>query len=179
MALGFGVIKIGDRKIIGHGGGFPGHTTNTWIDPKDHLAVVVLTNETGGWARLIGGSILKILDRALSPAKEDVEHEIDLDRFAGRFVNLWGVFDIIRFGNTLCAMAPSVDDPVTGAEELKVVDADTLLISKSSGLGSPNETVRYIRDDAGTILEIVSGGASAYPVDVFRERMKNGIVRLS
>ena len=39
--LGFGIHKIGERRMIGHGGGFPGHITRTLFDPVDGLTVVV------------------------------------------------------------------------------------------------------------------------------------------
>ena len=178
--LGFAVIKVGDRKIVGHSGGFPGHTTITWIDPKDHLAIVVLTNEGGGQSGLIAAAILKILDRALKPSPDSAgsksdTHDIDLDRFTGRFVDLGGVADIIRLGNRLYAIVPSADDPMAAAEELELIDADTLLIKKTSGYGNQNETIRYIRDGAGHVVEVIFGGSSAYPIEEFRERMRDGI----
>jgi len=41
--LGFGIHKIGERRLIGHGGGFPGHITRTLFDPVDGLTVVAVS----------------------------------------------------------------------------------------------------------------------------------------
>jgi CubicO group peptidase (beta-lactamase class C family) len=39
--LGFSVQVVGERQLVGHGGGFPGQSTRTLIDPVDQLVVVV------------------------------------------------------------------------------------------------------------------------------------------
>ena len=36
------------RRVVGHGGGFPGFITRTWWDPVDRLALAVLTNAIDG-----------------------------------------------------------------------------------------------------------------------------------
>ena len=50
-ALGFQVADLGGRRVLGHGGGFPGFITHTWFDPVDRLAVSVLTNAIDGAAQ--------------------------------------------------------------------------------------------------------------------------------
>lgn len=42
--LGFAVQRIKDRSYVGHGGGYPGYTTQTLIQLDDKVGVVVLTN---------------------------------------------------------------------------------------------------------------------------------------
>lgn len=63
--LGFGIEAVGNRRLAGHGGGFPGHSTNTRFDATDRLAVSVLTNETSGHAAVLSRTIFKIIDLAL------------------------------------------------------------------------------------------------------------------
>ena len=36
--LGLSIAEIGTRRVVGHGGGFPGFITRTWWDPTDRLA---------------------------------------------------------------------------------------------------------------------------------------------
>ena len=45
------VRGAGERRLIGHSGGFPGHITRTLFDPVDGLTVVGLTNAIDGPAR--------------------------------------------------------------------------------------------------------------------------------
>ena len=48
--LGFQIHEIGGRRLVGHGGGYPGHSTGTLLDPVGRLAVSVLTNAIDGSA---------------------------------------------------------------------------------------------------------------------------------
>src|SRR6185503_12272090 len=42
--LGFDISRIKDRTYVGHGGGYPGNTTQTLIQLDDKVGVIVLTN---------------------------------------------------------------------------------------------------------------------------------------
>ena len=173
--LGFSVRQIGKRRVYGHGGGFPGQSTRTLFDPADRLVVVVLSNTTGqlGAAGPIAEAIVKIVDFALDQARagrDQVAPGWPVERFVGRFMNLWGVTDVAAFGNSLVATNPELDDPVQHVAKLEVVDQDTLRIAETGGYGSPGEAVRYERDASGATTRIVAGGVSSYPVEVFRQR---------
>lgn len=167
--LGFSIREIGKRRMVGHGGGFPGQSTRTLIDARDRLIVVVLSNTNGsdGLAGPLAESVVKIIDFALAHA---VDEPPDLSRYTGRFANLWGVADLVQFGDELFAVSPEADDPVARASELSIIDNDTLRIEKTGGYGSPGQLVRFERDAHGAVTRAVLGGVSSYPVDVFRVR---------
>jgi D-alanyl-D-alanine carboxypeptidase len=169
--LGFSVRQIGKRRMVGHGGGFPGQSTRTLFDPADGLIVVVLSNSTGlgGQAAPVAETIVKIVDFALEKASAP-EVAVAPERFTGRFVNLGGVIDVAAFGNALVLLGPEADNPVERVTDVEVVDADTLRITGGGGYGAPGEPVRYIRDAAGSTERIVVGGVSSYPVEAFRAR---------
>ncbi len=168
--LGFAVVEIGERRMIGHGGGFPGHTTRTLIDPTDRLAVVVLTNETGAPAAALARAIVTIIDHALrQPRARQAVYPVPHARFTGRFVNPWGVIDVAAFGDTLALVSPD-DDPMKVQTLMTVEDDDTLRIVKANGYGAPSEMARYVRDDTGQVVKVVIGGISHYPSDVYRDR---------
>jgi len=164
--LGFGIHKIGERRMIGHGGGFPGHITRTLIDPVDGLTVVALTNAIDGPARELAQGIVKLVDTALEGAKESSPDDAaaDLASYTGRFGALWGVTDVVDLGGRLQLVYPDQADPTTAMEKLEVVDTDTLRIDEASGFSSPGETVRYIRSD-GRVARVVVGGMSAVPIE--------------
>lgn len=173
--LGFSVRKLGQREMIGHGGGFPGQSTRTLFDANDGLVVVVFsnTNASDGLAGPLAETVVKILDFALSRGREagpEPELDQDLERFTGRFANPWGVTDVVQFGHALKGLAPEVDDPLERATDLEVIDGDTLRIATSSGYGSPGETVRYERGPDGRITRVRIGGGSSYPVDEYQRR---------
>lgn len=166
--LGFESATVGERRLVGHSGGFPGHATRTWFDPRDSLAVVVLTNETGGPAATLAGTIVKIIDYALKQPPRDPGRSYE--RYAGRFVNLSGVSDVAHFGNTLVGLGPDSLDPTKYATLLTVEDDNTLRMTQTNGYGSQGETVRYTRNEQGDVVKIVSGGISSYPLELFRQR---------
>lgn len=166
--LGLAVVDIGERRLVGHGGSFPGHTTRTWVDPRHGLAVTVLINGTGAPAKLFAGTLVKLIDCAVTRGEPSPEQRKRLDTFTGRFWSAWGPGDIVRFGDALLLLTPEADDPTDGPIELEVLNGDTLRMTEEDGYGSPGETIRYEREADGTIARVRIGGDSAYPEDRFR-----------
>ena len=74
--LGFSIQEIDGRRYVGHGGGFPGHATHTLFDPKDRLAVVVLTNLASGPAATLTHAIIKMIHFALATARGIIPHPL-------------------------------------------------------------------------------------------------------
>ena len=68
--VGMGVGKVGDREVVGHSGGYPGHITRTYIDPVDGLVVSSLTNAVDGIAEQIANGVIQLIDLALAAADE-------------------------------------------------------------------------------------------------------------
>jgi CubicO group peptidase (beta-lactamase class C family) len=165
--LGFAVRTVGERRMVGHGGGFPGQSTRTLIDPDDQLVVVVFsnTNASDGLAAPLADTIVKILDFSLQHAGDS---QRALGAFTGRFANAWSVADIAAFGKTLKALSPEADNPVERVTDLEVIDDNTLRIGDTNGYGSPGETVTYERDATGHITRVRFAGTTFQPVDVFR-----------
>jgi CubicO group peptidase (beta-lactamase class C family) len=165
--LGFDIRKVGERRLIGHGGGFPGHITRTLLDPIDGLTVVALTNAIDGTALELALGIVKLVDAALAGAKEpdrDSDEAVDLSSYTGRFGDLWGIVDVVDLGGRLRLVAPDQPDPTVMSEKLEVVDPDTLRITEAAGFASPGETVRYTRCD-GAIEKVAFGGVTAVPLE--------------
>jgi CubicO group peptidase (beta-lactamase class C family) len=166
--LGFGIQKIGERRMIGHGGGFPGHITRTLLDPVDGLTVVVLTNAIDGPAKELVQGIVKLVDAALGVEKEqssaDDAAATDLASYTGRFAAIWGVTDVADLGGRLRLLQPDQADPTVAMSTLDAVDADTLRIADTAGFASPGETIRYTRRD-GRVARVVIGGLAAVPLE--------------
>ncbi len=165
--LGLAVSMIGKRRVLGHGGGYPGHITRTFFDPVDQLAVSVLTNAIDGPALGMATALVRLVDLAVAGA--DTDSSVDLDRYCGRFATLWGVYDVVELGGRLFQLDPSVPDPVAAPVRLEVVDDATLRIADSGGYGSYGELLRYSVADGGSVLGVRGGsGNTAFPFDRFR-----------
>ena len=173
--LGLGVQKIGNRELVGHGGGFPGQSTRTLIDPVDRLVIVVLSNTSApeGLAAPLASEIVRIIDFSLDKARAATHAtgvSSDLQRYTGRFANTGGVVDVAGFGNSLFLLSPEADDPVQYVTELESVDADTFRIKSAGGYASPGELVRYQWDANGRVIRLIVAGITFFPEDIFRQR---------
>lgn len=170
--LGLGIDKLGDRRLLGHGGGYPGHITRSFFDPIDRLAVSVLTNAIDGPATALAGGVIKLIDLAAGATAHSTAGPGELERFEGRFGNLWGVYDLTSLGGRLHLIDPSQPDPVVNPTVLDVVDRDTLRIAESIGYGAPGELLRIERNDDDEIVAIEGGGVGgAMPLDRLREKL--------
>lgn len=170
--LGFEILTIGGRRVLGHGGGYPGHITRTYFDPQDRLAVCVLTNAIDGPALGMATAAIKLVDlaRRSEPDPATVRSDaIDLDTFCGRFASLWSVYDIAVLGGRLYQLSPSLADPTLAPTRLDVVDADTLCIADTIGYGSRGEVMTFDRHIDGSIRSVRGGsGSLAHTIDRFR-----------
>ena len=168
--LGFEISTIGGRRVLGHGGGYPGHITRTYFDPVDRIAVSVLTNAIDGPALGMATVAVKLVGLAAHtdpPAEQ--RDDVDLETFSGRFASLWGVYDIAVLGGRLYQLSPSLVDPTVAPTRLEIVDADTLRIADTAGYGSRGEVLSFDRRADGSIRSVRGGGgSSAHPVDEFR-----------
>ena len=134
--LGFSVTKVGDRRLVGHGGGYPGHITRSLFDPDDRLAVSVLTNAIDGPAQALANAVVKLIDLAAAQSQpSDPRHA----RFCGRFANLWGVHDVASLGGQLLLLNPSLPDPTEGYAVLTIEDDATLRVTSGPGYGDVGE----------------------------------------
>jgi len=163
--LGFEVVEVGDRRMLGHGGGFPGHITFTLFDPSAKLAVSVLTNAIDGPAETLATSAVKLVHLAAAAGGEG-----DGQRFCGRFANVWGVFDIVELGGRLHRLDPTLADPTAVTTRLEIVDESTLRIADTPGFASPGERYEFEWAADGSVQRVRGGSAlTSYPYERFRE----------
>lgn len=158
--LGFAVSTVGERRLVGHGGGWPGHTTRTLLDPDARLAVSVLINAIAAPALELAVGAVALLDLAAAPTRHAVtdpaERAVAAD-VVGRWATLWGVQDLALLGDRLVLLDPSTADPTSAVGELAVLDADTLQVVTGPGYGSVGETVRLSRDEQGRVTTLRTG----------------------
>lgn len=109
--LGVSLTTVGERQLVGHSGGWPGHITLTLADPTAGLVVSVLTNAVDGPAEELGHGLVKLVDAALTPRATVPAPPADappLSSFTGRFAGLWGG---ARRGGARWAAGAGATDP--------------------------------------------------------------------
>ena len=168
--LGIEIVFADKRRTIGHGGGFPGHSTKSMADPKDELVVVVLTNcidGPGGW---IAKSIYKIIDyyQDNTPTRKP-KH--DMSKLEGRYMNLWSMADIIVTGDKVMAAYPDSWEPLAEPEELEYVNETTLKTIDTSSFSSEGELVQFNFKNA-KVDTVDYNGSTMWPEKVWLQNMK-------
>jgi len=165
--LGTQIYDIGDRRVVGHSGGFPGHITRTYVDPEDRIVVSVLTNAVDGPADPIAVGIVKLINLAMSGRKSwQADSPTDrLDSFVGRYDCLWGTTDIVRLGGRLVGIDPSVGDPASDVDEATVLDDMTLEGERRDSYGHSGEPLTFERDENGRAVSFRSAGQTSRRVD--------------
>ena len=183
--VGMSLGAVGDRDLVGHAGGYPGHITRTWIDPVDGLVVSSLTNAVDGIADQIATGVIQLVDLALAAADEvaasaadgtgDPVPPVPADAPVGRFANLWTLHDVVDLGGILHTINPRLAQPAEFAQRLVVVDG-RLVHEPVAGFGTVGEPVQTERDAGGAVVSVRIGAMTAWPIDEFRARGRRGSV---
>lgn len=156
--LGMQINHIGNRTTYGHSGGFPGHITNSVLDPEDGLVVVVLTNSHDGEAGLATKAILTAIDTL-----GESEPDNNLLRFEGRFAGLGSFEEIIVKNSRLLAISPKTWFPFENAEVFKKINDTRLKIIKASSYSSEGEFVDYVFNEDNSVQYIMDSGIKLMP----------------
>jgi hypothetical protein len=140
--LGIEVVFVDKHRTIGHGGGFPGHITQSMADPRDELVVVVLTNCIDGPASSIAKSIFKIIDyyQNNTPTTRP-KHD------------------------------PDTWEPLSEPEELEYVDDTTLKVIDTNSFASEDELVHFTITN-GKVESVNYSGATMWPEDVWLKKQQ-------
>jgi hypothetical protein len=146
--LGLSLTTSGERRLIGHSGGWGGMLTYSTADPSGKLAIAVLTNSDGPAAPLVHAGV-KLIDFANASPRPD--GRVDPKRFTGRFVNIHGIVDVALLGGRLYMLTPTSPDPVTTATPLELIDEQTLRFAGGSGYGGYGEPLPYTFKPDGTV----------------------------
>jgi hypothetical protein len=168
--LGLVIDYAGNRRLFGHGGGFPGHRTKTLCDPKDKLVVVVMTNAIEVYPDEIAKGVVSVIDHfqkntAVAKAKQD------LRRLQGRLMNLWSIEDIVVAGGKIHAANPALWHPLNSAEELEYIDANTLKVVKTGGFSSEGELIHFNFTEKGRIKSVRYCGLTMWPESDYLKRI--------
>ena len=160
--LGVFIERVNKRTLIGHSGGYPGHITNSLVDPDNRIAVSVLTNSLGSPVSPLVQTAYKLIDLASTPAS-DVDAKapragVDLHKFTGRFASLWSVFDVAVLGGKLYMLQPYDLDPAKNAIALSVIDGNTLRVDGGTGGNQYREPMVFTFDPSGKIASVRLSG---------------------
>lgn len=156
--IGFSVRRVGDAVHIGHGGGYPGYTTNTRIELANEVGVIVLTNTIDSSPAQISEQLMETVGKAVAKTKSK-EEEVAWDpawaRFAGVYRSGWSDTSVVLMNEKLVLLDSRAEVPES-KRYLKPIGKDRFLMSAPNGGGPVGEVVRFIEKD-GKVLRMITG----------------------
>ena len=159
QGIGFSVQRIDDRLWVGHGGGYPGNTTQTLIQLDDKVGVIVLTNTNDSDPSGIARELLKTVGAAVAKATAQKPEVVAWDpawaRFAGLYRGRWGESQVVLLNDRLVLMTPnasSIGEPV----ELVPLGGGRFRFTAPTGGGVVGEVVWFEERD-GQVVRMYTG----------------------
>ncbi len=163
-AIGFAVRRVGDKVYIGHGGGYPGYTTNTTIRPDAKVGVIVLTNTNDSNPQDIATQLMNTVGEAVAKAIAVPQKVAAWDpawaRFAGRYRGSGGNdSEVVLLNQRLVLItpsAPNLENPV----RLEPIGEGRFRFVSPTGGGPVGEVVRFVEEN-GRVVRMITGDSYA------------------
>jgi CubicO group peptidase (beta-lactamase class C family) len=159
QGIGFSVQRIDGKLYVGHGGGYPGYTTNTKIQLDSEVGVIVLTNTGDSNPSQIGEQLMSTVGEAVASATavepEVVAWDPAWERFAGEYQSRGGKTRVLVMNERLVRMSPwsrSIGEPTY----LEPIGDGTFRMVAPTGGGPVGEIVRFVEEN-GEVVRMVTG----------------------
>ena len=163
QGIGFSVRRVDGKIFIGHGGGYPGYTTNTSIQLDSKVGVIVLTNTNDSNPGQIAQQLMSTVGEAVATATATEPQAAAWDpaweRFAGRYRSRNGERQVLVMNDRLVVMNPwatSIEDPT----ELAAIDDGLFRMVAPTGGGAVGEVVRFVEEN-GEVVRMITGDSYA------------------
>ncbi len=145
--LGYDISRINNRTWTGHGGGYPGNTTQTFLQLDDKVGIIVLTNTNdsnpGDIARQLIATVGAAVAKAAAKKPTVVAWDNAWARFAGLYRGRGGDSQVVLLNQKLVIITPNgsnVDNPV----ELVPLGGGQFRFTAPTGGGVVGEVVRFV-----------------------------------
>jgi CubicO group peptidase (beta-lactamase class C family) len=163
QGIGFAVQRVDDKLYVGHGGGYPGYTTNTLIQLDSKVGVIVLTNTNDSNPAQIAQQLMSTVGKAVAevtkPKPETITWDPAWARFAGVYRSWGGESRVLVMKERLVIMDPwaaSIEDPV----QLEPIGDGTFRMLAPTGGGPVGEIVRFVEEN-GEVVRMITGDSYA------------------
>jgi D-alanyl-D-alanine carboxypeptidase len=148
--LGFDINRVKDKTYIGHGGGYPGNTTQTLIELDDKVGVIVLTNTNDSYPGDIAQQLMATVGQAAAKAAKQNPPTVAWDpaweRFAGLYRGRGGDQQVVLLNKKLVIItpnAPNLDNQAT----LEPLGGGRFRYVAPRGGGIVGEVVRFVEQN--------------------------------
>jgi D-alanyl-D-alanine carboxypeptidase len=163
QGIGFAVSRVDGRLYHGHGGGYPGNTTQTVIQLDDRVGVFALTNTNDSDPGHIARQLMETVGEAVAAATRLEPAKVAWDpswaRFAGLYRSLWGDSQVVLMNEKLVLMTPNAADIDTSVE-LEALGGGRFRMTAPTGGGAVGEIIRFVERD-GQVVRMITGDSFA------------------
>ena len=157
-AIGFAVNRAKDKTYIGHGGGYPGYTTQTLIQLDSRVGVIVLTNTNDSNPSDIATQLMSTVGDAVATATAAKPSVVAWDpswaRFAGRYRGAFGDSQVVLLDGRLVIMTPNA--AAIDTTRLEPLGNGAFRYVASGGGGPVGEVVRFVEEN-GRVVRMITG----------------------
>jgi D-alanyl-D-alanine carboxypeptidase len=157
--IGFAVSRERDKVYVGHGGGYPGYTTNTLIDLDSRVGVIVLTNAGDSNPSAMATQLMRTVGEAVAKATRAAPERVTWDpswsRFAGLYRGRGSDQHVVELHERLVIINPeaaTLDSPI----ELEPLGNGRFRYVAPVGGGPVGEVVRFVEED-GRVVRMITG----------------------
>ena len=158
-AIGFAVTRDRDKVLIGHGGGYPGYTTQTTINLDARVGVIVLTNtndsDPSGIATQLMNTVGEAVAKAIVPAPPSVAWDPSWSRFVGFYRGPGGDSQVIELNKRLVIITPNAAN-LDGPIRLEPIGSGEFRFMAPTGGGPVGEVVRFV-EERGRVIRMITG----------------------
>ena len=173
-AIGFAVSRVAGKTYVGHGGGYPGYTTQTTIQLDDKVGVIVLTNTNDSNPNDIARQLMSTVGVAVAKAAAEKPKTVAWDpswaRFAGLYRGKGGDSQVVLLNKRLVLISPNagnVDNPIT----LEPLGGGQFRYVAPGGGGPVGEVVRFVEEN-GRVVRMITGDSYVDRVNSYTDRVK-------
>ncbi len=159
QGIGFSVRRVDDQLFVGHGGGYPGNTTNTTIQLDSEVGVIVLTNTNDSNPSHIAGELWSTVGEAVADATATKAEQVAWNPAWERFAGLYGregrgVTRVLVMNERLVTMNPWSSN--IGYTTLEPLGDGTFRMVAATGGGAVGEIVRFVEEN-GQVVRMITG----------------------
>ncbi|WP_396201089.1 serine hydrolase domain-containing protein [Gemmatimonas sp.] len=159
--LGFDFNRIENRTWVGHGGGYPGNTTQTLFQVNDKVGVIVLTNTNDANPSQIAEQLIATVGAAVlkaAPARaQTVTWDPTWARFAGWYRSAMGDSRVVLLNEKLVMMSPT-STTVGTPSTLEPLGGGRFRLMAPGGGGAIGEVVRFVEENGAVTRMYVGDG---------------------
>ena len=170
--LGFRLLRVRGKTLVGHGGAVRGFRSNLQICPADKVAVVAFVNSDDADAWLYVDKALEWVGGAIAGVTKPAPPTADpaWERYVGRYRSAWRDVQILVRGGELTVIGPDGPDPLLAPATLRPVAEHTFRVETPDGYGIPGELVVFETDPAGRVRRARFGENYMERIETWEDR---------